>query len=502
MTEAEATPAVEPDYGGHPLFPRPETESGRDPRKFDLIQIIRFLPDGSRETCPRTFKGSELRSWQHVYDMFGGGQYQAVAQCEKTHRYQARSDRVNLSGPSKPFHDDGKQVLKQDPNQPVATPPTTIPGAPVPYYVAAPAPASSPDMLALMKCMFESNANVQSAILRAALDRQTAPQPNPMEMIREFLPLLQGIQGNGSGTKALLQGVQLAKELLRSVGHAPAPASSGGDDLSELAGMVKLFMSAKSGASAAPAPAPAPSMPPQSAPGWPPAGWAPPGWPPPGWPPYAMGGQPWPWYGPPGYYPGMPPQAPYTEPVPPQATPPVAAPPRAPVPPAPRAVPMNAPVAPAPVAPAPASASSAAPPAQAIEAPPVPAAPPVEPPRAVVAPPAIVEVPWPAVASASRPATSTFAAPVEWTSPEPGDDALVSDEELVLVEDVPSFDHDRALGQILEALKKPPHAGAMPAALASAIRDEGFRDAVSSILPEEAKQGFYMLLAQQVGGGV
>ncbi|MDI3292085.1 hypothetical protein QHF83_52730, partial [Polyangium sp. 15x6] len=336
MTEAEATPAVEPDYGGHPLFPRPETESGRDPRKFDLIQIIRYLPDGSRETCPRTFKGSELRSWQHVYDMFGGGIYQAVSQCEKTHRYQARSEKVNLPGPSKPFNDDGKQVPKQDHNQPVATPPTPVPGAPVPYYVAAPAPASSPDMLALMRLMFESNANVQSAILRAALERQTTTtQPNPLEMIREIVPLL---QGNGSSTKALLQGVQLAKELLRSVGHAPAAASSGGDDLSELAGMVKLLMSAKSGASSNPAPAAAPA-PPQSAPGWPPAGWAPPGWPPPGWPPYAMGAPPWPWYGPPGYYPGMPPQGPYAEPATPHAPPPaVAAPTPAPVAPTPRPV--------------------------------------------------------------------------------------------------------------------------------------------------------------------
>ncbi|MDI1445936.1 hypothetical protein [Polyangium sp. 6x1] len=367
-------------------------------------------------------------------------------------------------------------------------------------------------MLELVRLMFESNANAQKEILRA-VERQTTNQPNPMEMLRELLPLL--LQGKGSSTRDLLQGVHLAKELLRSVGHAPAPARSGGDDLSELAGMVKLLMSAKSGASSnAPAPAPEAPAPPQSMPGWPPAGWAPPGWPPPGWPPYAMGGPPWPWYGPPGYYPGMPPQGPYAEPVHPHApppAPPVSAPPRAPVaptpgpvadvaPPAPVApapVPV-APVAPAPVAPAPPPASSAAalPGAQPIEAPPV---------AVAVQRPAVTSTPVRAAHAYTpppppRPVATTYATPVAWTSPEP-ENGFAPDEELVIVEDVPAIDHEGALGKILDALQKPPHAGAAPSPLASALGDEGFRSLVSSLLPEEAKQGFYMLLAQQVGGG-
>lgn len=53
--------AVEPDYGGHPLFPRAETETGPDLRKIDLIQIIRTYPGTNvTETCPYVWKGSEL----------------------------------------------------------------------------------------------------------------------------------------------------------------------------------------------------------------------------------------------------------------------------------------------------------------------------------------------------------------------------------------------------------------------------------------------------------
>ena len=88
------------DAGGHPLFPRPETATGPDTRKFDLIQIRRRGPDGKLEVCPKTFSGSELRSWEQIVEMYGGGcEYQLIAQCGKTHRFSAYSERISFHLP-------------------------------------------------------------------------------------------------------------------------------------------------------------------------------------------------------------------------------------------------------------------------------------------------------------------------------------------------------------------------------------------------------------------
>ncbi|MDI3291505.1 hypothetical protein [Polyangium sp. 15x6] len=130
MTQAEpsALPDEPADLGGHPLFPRPETETGRDHRRFDIIQIQRWLPDGTKEVCPKPWKGSELRSWQQVIDMYGGEcTYQLAAQCGKTHRFQAYSEKVFFAGPArKPFV--ATPPAAAPPPQPAAPPP----GAP--YY--------------------------------------------------------------------------------------------------------------------------------------------------------------------------------------------------------------------------------------------------------------------------------------------------------------------------------------------------------------------------------
>ncbi|MDI1445935.1 hypothetical protein [Polyangium sp. 6x1] len=65
--------SVEPDPGGHPPFPRAGTENGRYARNyFEKILVHRFLPDGTKEVCPKIWAGSELTSWQQILDLYGG----------------------------------------------------------------------------------------------------------------------------------------------------------------------------------------------------------------------------------------------------------------------------------------------------------------------------------------------------------------------------------------------------------------------------------------------
>ncbi|MDI1444708.1 hypothetical protein [Polyangium sp. 6x1] len=251
------------DAGGHPLFPRPETATGPDRRKFDLIQIRRWGPDGKMEVCPKTFKGSELRTYEQIVDMYGGGEYQLVAQDQKTHQFQAYSDRMRFPGPSKPFVD-----------VPPAPPPSPA-HAPQGYYTApSPYPGTGgSEMIAMMRVMFESNAAVQTAVLKLLvdskqdggsnvqtvlvsklLDRLLERQAqNPLELLRETVPLLQSLTGGGGDFKKFMQGVEFTKEMLGSGG------TSKSDDLGELASLIKTFMTMKASAAptnAAPAPTP------------------------------------------------------------------------------------------------------------------------------------------------------------------------------------------------------------------------------------------------------
>ena len=94
------------DYTGHPLFPIPMDRHVSARRRFDLIQIVRILPDKkTRETCPHLFKGSELRSWEQVIALYGGEcYYQLQGVCSKTRQYTARSERAYFgSPPRRPF---------------------------------------------------------------------------------------------------------------------------------------------------------------------------------------------------------------------------------------------------------------------------------------------------------------------------------------------------------------------------------------------------------------
>ncbi len=102
------------------MSPRPETETGPDPRKFDIIVVQRWLPDGTKEVCPKPWKGSELKSWQQIIDQYGGEcTYQLIAQCGQTHRFQAHSDKAFFGAPRrKPFVEEQRTAAP-----PASTPP-------------------------------------------------------------------------------------------------------------------------------------------------------------------------------------------------------------------------------------------------------------------------------------------------------------------------------------------------------------------------------------------
>jgi hypothetical protein len=299
-------------WGGHPLFPRPETEAGPDRRRFDIIHIIRYKHDGTKEICPKAWRGAELRSWEQVVENYGGGIYQLAAQCDRTYRYQAYTEKTTLPGPSRSFVELGKptpviEVSPEPPPPPPAPPanvappapppaavapmpgpqiPGAMPGAapyPFPYYPPPPPSSGNADTMALVRTLIETSAQNQAAVLQAVLARPAAPAPqdgtNSLQVIREIAPML---QGGGNGTAAFKQGIEVAKEIFRanSVATAPqpaAPAAPPEDDLAILGSILRMIAPAAAPAQQAPAqPAPAPPAP------APPAMVVPPGAAPPG----------------------------------------------------------------------------------------------------------------------------------------------------------------------------------------------------------------------------
>ncbi|MDC3988714.1 hypothetical protein [Polyangium jinanense] len=287
------------EWGGHPLFPRPETETGPDRRRFDIIQVQRYRADGTREICPKSWKGSELRSLEQIVDAYGGGTYQFTAQCGRTFRFQAFSDKVHLPGPSRPFVEmrlpppeptpEPAPVAAPPPAAPVAQPapaptqpappPGHVPGPAVaypypPHYPPLTAPSSNSDALAFARSLVEASSARESTLLRALVERPAAKETNPLEVVREIVPLL---QGNAGGTQALLQGVELARGLLPGAPAQPVqqqPAQPD-EDLALLGQVLRII---------APNQAPAPAAAPPPAAAAPPAATIapPPGAPPPG----------------------------------------------------------------------------------------------------------------------------------------------------------------------------------------------------------------------------
>lgn len=298
------------EWGGHPLFPRAETDTGPDTRRFDIIHIQRIKADGTREVCPKAWRGSELRSWEQIVDAYGGGTYQLTAQCSRTFRYQAFTEKVYLAGPSKPFvavaHSEPRAPLHEMvseaapvavPQHAPAAPPAHVMAAPMPpapiapqyaqpapyayaYPPQAPPPAASgnAETLALVRAVIESNNAEKNTLMRALLERPSK-ETGSLEVVREILPMMQGMQG-GNGTQALLQGVELAKGLIGPA-HAAAPVAAPAraeDDFALLGQVLRMIAPAAAVSAVAPAAAPA------AAPSPPPATIAPPpAAPPPGW---------------------------------------------------------------------------------------------------------------------------------------------------------------------------------------------------------------------------
>lgn len=291
------------EWGGHPLFPRGETETGPDRRRFDIIHIQREKADGTREVCPKAWRGADLRSWEQIVEAYGGGTYRLTAQCGRTYRYQAHSDRVQLAGPSKPFvavvQSDSRSTGQETAPEPapVAPPqhaPTAAPthvaaaavptahispgyahAAPYPYPYPPPAPApaaGNAETLALIRAVLESSNAEKTTLMRALLER-SGKDTGSLEVVREILPLM---QGGSNGTQALLQGVELARGLIGPANAAPPPPVQARpeDDLALLGQVLRMI--APTAAVSAAAPAASPSPPPATM--TPPPAAAPPGW--------------------------------------------------------------------------------------------------------------------------------------------------------------------------------------------------------------------------------
>lgn len=262
------------EWGGHPLFPRAENETGPDPRRFDLIHIQRYRSDGSRDVCPKAWRGADLRSWEQIVEAYGGGTYQLMAQCSRTFRFQAYSEKMQFSGPSKPFvavnqsqitHEQAPVNMPQ--YAPAHNPPAYPQAPPHGYpYPQPPAASGNAETLALVRAVIESSNAEKSTLMRALLERP-AKETGSLEVLREILPFMQG--GTG-GTKALLQGVELARGLF--AGNQPVPVNGQVEDLAMLGQVLRMI------APTAPAPATTPAAPPSP----PPAALTPPGAPPPG----------------------------------------------------------------------------------------------------------------------------------------------------------------------------------------------------------------------------
>ena len=290
------------DWGGHPLFPRAETETGPDRRRFDIIHIQRIKSDGSREICPKAWRGSDLRSWEQVVDAYGGGTYQLMAQCSRTFRFQAYSEKLRFEGLSKPFGEMTPETAPRavSPQHFAPVPAAPNPSAAIPlgyahpppyaypYPPPAPPPAASEngETLALLRSIIESANSEKAALMRALLERPSNER-GPLEVVREILPLIQSIQGReilpliqsiqggANGTQAFMKGVELARGLIGQPIQPPAPRAE--SDLALLGQVLRMVTPAAVAATAAPAAAPpAPSASPATM--TQPPGVAPPGY--------------------------------------------------------------------------------------------------------------------------------------------------------------------------------------------------------------------------------
>ena len=90
----------------HPLFP---VDNDAPPRKapFVWIHLSRLRPDETVENHPQRWPAGQLKTWQDIFDIAGGGLYRIWATDDRGHYtafYPANpSDFYDLPGPPKPF---------------------------------------------------------------------------------------------------------------------------------------------------------------------------------------------------------------------------------------------------------------------------------------------------------------------------------------------------------------------------------------------------------------
>lgn len=246
----------EEQSNGHPLFPRGYTETGPDCRRIVWIQLVRYLPDGTREVCPKMYKASELRSWQQVVEEHGGEcTYQAGAQ-DDDHRFTAWSEKCFFGSPPRKAFSGGQWMPKQEPSlaAPVNSQQTT----------------NDTLLIMLVKLLAERR------------DPPPPPPPNPGELLHGVAALLNGLNRGPSGiemfkemmplmhggertSRSFMQGIDFARDLMKNA-PAPEPARSNSDDMSDVMNLVKLFTAVRPAnppAAAAPPQTPAPAPNPQ-----------------------------------------------------------------------------------------------------------------------------------------------------------------------------------------------------------------------------------------------
>ncbi len=93
-------------YTPHPLFPRDDgTPEDED---IQFVSFVRRAPDGSVKHSAMDFPAEEMLLWEQVTDLWGGGDYQAVAKDRNHHVIPGRCE--GQKPPRHPALPRGQQV--------------------------------------------------------------------------------------------------------------------------------------------------------------------------------------------------------------------------------------------------------------------------------------------------------------------------------------------------------------------------------------------------------
>jgi hypothetical protein len=167
------------DY--HPLF-YPEdgvTHDGYEPEPILQIELTRRTARGA-ERIPRVFDPTEIRSYQEIADMYGGGVYDLVARRPNGTVYTRRL--VNLAGNPKPLVAEGVDPSSRAANTPAAP-------APASPALGSSSLAGDPIFALLISQMQESQ-RAMSTIMAAAMTALAGRGESAAETMRTIVPLL------------------------------------------------------------------------------------------------------------------------------------------------------------------------------------------------------------------------------------------------------------------------------------------------------------------------